>query len=105
MKLEPFYMTISVQPGGLTTSDPMTFREACDHLAECMAVGRECDVFLCEPPEGRSCGMMVDVTDRAERQVHEWTKGRHTDAPEAISDPTDDRYGERKEARGLEAAE
>ena len=106
MKLEQFYMTIKVcGRHGLGTSDVLDWREACDDLAEAMVEGRECAVYLMDPPVGRSCGMMVDVTEKAERQVREWLEGRHTDAPEEINDPTDDRYGEWKEARAMEAAE
>lgn len=106
MKLTPFYMTLKdCGRHGIGSSDPLEWREACDDLAEAMVEGRECTVFYCQPATETSCGMMVDVTNAAERQVQEWNKDRHADAPEEINDPTDDRYGEWKEARGLEAAE
>lgn len=70
MQLAPFYQTLTEYPDlGLGTSDPLTFDDACDHYAELMAEGYETRVFRMEPPIGTACGMMVEITLYAAREV------------------------------------
>lgn len=103
----PYYQTVAdFGPLGRgNAGDPCDYEEACNALAECQIEGQPAVVFRCDPPVGNAAGMMIDVTAQAEATVAEWNRNRITDTPDNITDPTDDRYGEMREARAMEAAE
>ncbi len=71
-----------------------TLEEAAGYYDGHRIEGCEGKVFRVDPAIGLAAAMMVEVTEEADALAEKWAEERHADAPEAISDPTDDRYDE-----------
>jgi len=83
MNIPTYYVTFAEYHNRIGHAcDPTDFDGACDAYAECRSDGQDACVMRYDPPIGNKSGMMIDVTEDANRRISMRYRQRYQDAPE-----------------------